>query len=64
MREAELRSRLDAHLGRAPALMWAETHVLGSLGHRTVDQALSSGVPCKEIWRAAWAELELSDLHR
>ena len=64
MREAELRSRLDDHLGHAFALMWAQTHVLGSLGQRTVDQALSSGVPCKVIWRAAWAELELPELHR
>ena len=44
--------------------MWAQNHVLGTLGHRTVDQALSAGVPCKEVWRAAWAELELPDLHR
>lgn len=64
MREAELRSRLDAHLGHAFALMWAQTHVLGSLNQRTVDQALAAGVPCKEVWRAAWAELELPDVHR
>ncbi len=64
MREAELRSRLDQHLGHAFALMWAQTHVLGSLDQRTVDQALAAGVPSKLVWRAAWAELELPDLHR
>lgn len=60
MREADLRARLEAHLGPAYSLMWSDTVVLAPLGHRTVTQALAGGVPCKEIWRAAWEALELS----
>ena len=30
-----------------------------ALGQRTVVQALADGVPCKIIWRAVWAALEL-----
>jgi hypothetical protein len=33
--------------------------VLAGLGHRTVTQALAVGVPCKQIWLAAWEALEL-----
>lgn len=59
MREADLRARLAVHLGPVYAPMWAETVVLAGLGHRTVSQALAGGVPCKEIWLAAWEALEL-----
>lgn len=59
MREAELRARLAAHLGSGYAPMWADTVVLAGLGQRTVSQALAGGVPCKEIWLAAWESLEL-----
>ncbi len=59
MREADLRARLRTHLGEAYSLMWSETFVLEGLGHRTVSQALAGGVPCRDIWRAAWEALEL-----
>ena len=59
MREAELWSRLTHHLGRVPALIWAESHVISELGSRTVREALAAGVPCKQIWRAVWQNLEL-----
>ena len=58
VREAELRSRLDAALGKDYAPSWAATVALQGLGSRCVDEALRAGVPCKEIWRAVWAELE------
>jgi hypothetical protein len=29
----------------------ARDHVLSGLGGRTVDQALTAGIPAKEIWR-------------
>jgi hypothetical protein len=64
MREAQLRARLDQHLSYPYSLLWAQTYVIGSLGQRTVDEALAAGVPCKQIWRCAWAELELSEAHR
>ncbi|MFT4111031.1 DUF3046 domain-containing protein [Propionicimonas sp.] len=59
MREAELRSRLAGHLGDAYSLMWSDTVVLERLGHRTVSEALAGGVPCKDVWLAAWEALEL-----
>ncbi len=46
-------------MGRVPALIWAESHVVSELGSRTVREALAAGVPCKEIWRAVWRNLEL-----
>lgn len=64
MREAELRARLDKHLSYPYSLAWAQTYVIAGLGQRTVDEALAAGVPCKEIWRCAWAELELPDTFR
>lgn len=64
MREAELRARLDAHLTRPRSLMFAQTHVIATLGQRTVDEALCAGVPCKDVWRSVWAELELAEFDR
>lgn len=59
MREADLRARLASHLGQAYSLMWSDTVVLEGLNHRTVSEALAGGTPCKQIWLAAWAALEL-----
>ena len=64
MREADLRARLETHLGSAYSLMWSDTVVLERLGHRTVTEALAGGVPCKEIWLAAWEALELPPRER
>lgn len=64
MREAELRSKLAHHLGQAYSLVWADTMVIGQLEHRTVAQALAAGLPCRRIWLAAWAALELPDSER
>lgn len=64
MREADLRARLDRHLGSGYSLMWSDTVVLAALGQRTVTQALDGGVPCKRIWLAAWEALELPQLER
>jgi hypothetical protein len=59
VREGDLRARLESHLGQTYSLMWSDTVVLAGLGHRTVTQALAVGVPCKQIWLAAWEALEL-----
>ena len=64
MREAELRGKLAGHLGNAYSRVWADTMVIGALEHRTVSQALAAGVPCRRIWLAAWAALELSESDR
>lgn len=59
MREAELWARLGAALSADYAQTWAHHVVLADLGGRTVAEALAAGLPCKTIWRAAWAQLEL-----
>jgi Protein of unknown function (DUF3046) len=59
VREGDLRARLGEHLGQTYSLTWSDTVVPAGLGHRTVTQALAVGVPCKQIWLAAWEALEL-----
>jgi len=59
MREAELWSRLEQVLGSGYAHAWAEQISLAELAGQTVLEALVAGTPCKTIWRAAWAYLEL-----
>jgi hypothetical protein len=61
MRHTEFWSRMEHALGPAYARTWAEQQVLGSLGHRTVQQALDDGEPPKTVWRAVWERLELPD---
>jgi len=50
---------MEAALGPAYARSWADQHVLGELGERTVVEALETGEPPKVVWRAVWAELGL-----
>ncbi len=64
MREVELWRRLTRALGEDYAPSWAATVALQGLGSRTVAEALRAGVPCKTIWRAVWAELELPSTER
>jgi hypothetical protein len=59
MKETELWERLRLHLGTGYFRVWASEYSLAELGQRTVVQALADGVPCKIIWRAVWAALEL-----
>jgi hypothetical protein len=59
MKETELWDRLRLHLGAGYFRVWASEYSLAALGQRTVVQALADGVPCKIIWRAVWAALEL-----
>jgi len=59
MPEAELWNRLNHALGDAYAPTWASTVAVTQLGSRTVAEALADGVGCLEVWRAAWAFLEL-----
>lgn len=59
MREAELWNRLFHHLGRVQALVFAEGHVIGELGSRTVREAIAAGIPFKTIWLAVWQTLKL-----
>lgn len=59
MKETELWQRLQLHLGTGYFRVWASEYSLAALGQRTVVQALADGIPCKTIWRAVWAALEL-----
>ena len=52
-------SRIEAALPDGYARVWADQVVLAELGGRTVIEALAAGLPCKRIWRAVWAQLEL-----
>ncbi len=64
MREVELWARLTEALGEDYARSWAATVAIPELGSRTVAEALQAGVPCKQVWRAAWAQLELPEALR
>lgn len=59
MRHTEFWDRLEQHLGAAYARVWAEQFVIGELDHRTVQEALASGMTPKEVWIAVWRALEL-----
>lgn len=59
MKETELWARLQHHLGPGYCRVWAAEHNLADLDGRTVVGSLEAGVPCKAIWRAVWAALEL-----
>ena len=59
MRHTEFWERMEHALGPAYASSWASMHVMAELGGRTAQEALDSGVPPKQVWRAVWAALEL-----
>ncbi|MGN6162839.1 MAG: DUF3046 domain-containing protein [Marmoricola sp.] len=59
MRHTEFWQRMEAALGPGYARSWAQLQVLAELEGRTVDEALSAGVPPKTVWRAVWAHLRL-----
>lgn len=61
MREVEFWRRMDEVLPDGYARVWAREIVMAELGGRTVMEALGAGVPCKRIWRAVWAQLELPE---
>jgi hypothetical protein len=59
MRHTEFWSRMEDALGTGYAEVWADQHVMADLGERTVREALSAGVPPKQVWAAVWSALEL-----
>lgn len=59
MRHTEFWVRMEHALGPAYARSWAHDFVMSDLGGRTVEEALSAGVPPKEVWAAVWRVLEL-----
>jgi hypothetical protein len=59
VRLTEFWRRLEEALGPAYARSWAADHVIGTLGGRTVLQAIDAGIETVDIWRAVHAELAL-----
>ena len=59
IKESEFWDRMEFHLGKSYARIWASQQHLTELGSRTVDDALAEGVSCKQVWRAVAASLEL-----
>ena len=59
MRHTEFWARMDRALGAGYARVWAETHVIGTLGGRTVLEAFDAGMEPKQVWREVWRVLEL-----
>lgn len=59
MRHSEFWDRMEQALGPAYVRTWADQHVLGELGERTVVQSLEAGEHPLLVWRAVWAELGL-----
>jgi hypothetical protein len=59
MRHTEFWERMDDALGSSYARSWASMFVLADLGGRTAEEALSAGVPPKEVWAAVWRALDL-----
>ena len=51
--------RMEHHLGSGYAESWARDQVLGTLGGRTVYEALAAGEDPKLVWRAVCDVLEL-----
>jgi hypothetical protein len=64
MRHTEFWDRMEEALGPAYARVWAETQVIGTLGGRTVVEALDAGMEPREVWRAVWRVLELPPAQR
>lgn len=64
MRYTEFWSRLEQALGPVRARVWAEDHVLTSLGGRSPAAALAAGEDPKMVWRAVHAALELPERER
>ncbi|MGH3517846.1 MAG: DUF3046 domain-containing protein [Haloechinothrix sp.] len=64
MRNTVFRRRMAEEFGTLRAESIATDHVLSSLGGKTPNQALESGVSAKEIWRAICAEFDVPSERR
>jgi len=64
MRHTEFWARLDHALGLAYSRSWARQFVMADLDGRTAEEALTAGVPPKEVWAAVWRALGLPPSER
>jgi Protein of unknown function (DUF3046) len=59
VRLSEFWALMRDHFGPGYAESVARDHVIASLGGRTVETALASGVEAKQVWRAVCDEFEV-----
>ena len=59
MRLSEFWTLVDEEFGPAQGRVLVRDHVLGSLGHRTAEQALDAGVEPRDVWLALAADLQV-----
>jgi hypothetical protein len=59
MRITVFRRLMADEFGPGRAQVLARDHVLSALGGRTVDQALTAGIPAKEVWREVCAAFDV-----
>ncbi|SOC55380.1 DUF3046 domain-containing protein [Ornithinimicrobium cerasi] len=64
MRLSEFWSLMEQEFGRGYAAIVADQRVLGSLGGRTVDQALADGEPIRKVWEAVVRDLDVPPEHQ
>ena len=64
VRLSDFWERMNASLGASYAQTYARDQVLGTLGGRSILDALSQGEDVQGVWRAVWAHLELPESER
>jgi hypothetical protein len=64
VRLTEFWERMRGQFGEAYAESVAQDYVIGSLGSRTVNQALADGEDAKVVWRAVCETFNVPDVLR
>ncbi|WP_076261057.1 DUF3046 domain-containing protein [Intrasporangium flavum] len=64
MRMSHFWTLMDDEFGEGYARSLARDHVLGSLGGRTVDQALADGEPPRRVWEAICDDMDVPAARR
>jgi hypothetical protein len=64
VRQTEFWERMRVQFGEAYADSVAKDYVLGTLGSRTVNQALADGVDVKVVWRAVCDAFRIPERRR
>jgi hypothetical protein len=64
VRLTEFWQRMRGQFGEAYAESVAQDYVIGSLGSRTVNQALADGEDAKIVWRAVCDEFHIPEVKR
>jgi hypothetical protein len=64
VRQTEFWERMREQFGEAYAASVAQDYVIGSLGSRTVNQALADGEDAKVVWRAVCDAFHIAERQR